>query len=433
VHAAREGFADELLRFHPFEATGPISLQLGGADPVVLAEAAAIGARLGYHAINLNCGCPSAAVAGAARRSGAALMREPRHVAACCRAMQAAVAFAGSDAPVVSVKHRLGVVDAREYRRADDADAAADYAAAHAFIAAVHAESGVRRFHVHARKAILGITGLDEDSSVVGGDTGQAVDDGPVLWVPGGTSAHEAVKVNHQRVQYQAKQRARRATVANRDVPPLRPQVVHALASSLPSLELVLNGGVDSVSAAYGHLGHARSSSSSSSSDGAGIAGVMVGRAALNHPCVFAAADRTLFVDAAAAGRVTRGEVIAAYVAYVEEEEARMAAAPALRPVKSDAWAAEAAAERRRALVAPAFNLFAGEVGCEGFRRRLRKLSGRRKVGEAYTAAGLLRAALAEVPTETLLRPLTEAQPVADLPSFEHAPRRAGPMQASVW
>ena len=47
---------------------------------------------------------------------------------------------------------------------------------------------------------------------------------------------------------------------------------------------------------------------------------------------------------------------------------------------------------RRRALVAPCFNLFVGEEGCENFRRRLRKLTSRRKTEESYTAAAVLRA-----------------------------------------
>jgi tRNA-dihydrouridine synthase A len=68
---------------------GPVALQLGGRESSVLAEAAAIGTRLGYDAINLNCGCPSGPVAGEWRQ-GAALMREPQLVAAACEAMQEA-------------------------------------------------------------------------------------------------------------------------------------------------------------------------------------------------------------------------------------------------------------------------------------------------------------------------------------------------------
>ena len=37
----------------------PVALQLGGSEPGALAQAARIGADLGYDEINLNVGCPS--------------------------------------------------------------------------------------------------------------------------------------------------------------------------------------------------------------------------------------------------------------------------------------------------------------------------------------------------------------------------------------
>ena len=79
----------------------PVALQLGGADPARLAEAARIGAEFGYDEINLNCGCPSDRVQSG--RFGACLMREPELVADCVAAMAAAV-----DVPV-TVKCRIGV------------------------------------------------------------------------------------------------------------------------------------------------------------------------------------------------------------------------------------------------------------------------------------------------------------------------------------
>ena len=54
----------------------PVALQLGGADPARLAEAAQIGADFGYDEINLNCGCPSDRVQDG--RFGACLMRGRR-------------------------------------------------------------------------------------------------------------------------------------------------------------------------------------------------------------------------------------------------------------------------------------------------------------------------------------------------------------------
>jgi tRNA-dihydrouridine synthase A len=112
----------------------PIALQLGGAEPGRLAEAARIGAEFGYDEINLNCGCPSDRVQSG--RFGACLMREPALVQECIAAMVAAV-----EVPI-TVKCRIGV-DEQEPREA-----------LHAFADAVKA-AGAAALIVHARKAWL--------------------------------------------------------------------------------------------------------------------------------------------------------------------------------------------------------------------------------------------------------------------------------------
>ncbi len=112
----------------------PVALQLGGADPSRLAEAARIGASFGYDEINLNCGCPSDRVQSG--RFGACLMREPALVGECVAAMAAAV-----DVPV-TVKCRIGV------------DAQGPREALFAFADAVKA-AGAAALVVHARKAWL--------------------------------------------------------------------------------------------------------------------------------------------------------------------------------------------------------------------------------------------------------------------------------------
>ena len=81
----------------------PIALQLGGSDPIKLAEAAKIGADFGYDEINLNIGCPSDRVQEG--RFGACLMAEPQLVAACVAAMRA------SQPVAVTVKCRIGIDD----------------------------------------------------------------------------------------------------------------------------------------------------------------------------------------------------------------------------------------------------------------------------------------------------------------------------------
>lgn len=112
----------------------PVALQLGGADPAELAQAARHGEQAGYDEINLNVGCPSDRVQSG--RFGACLMREPELVADCVRAMREAVAVP------VTVKCRIGVDD-----QDDDADLFA--------FAARMVEAGVGILIVHARKAWL--------------------------------------------------------------------------------------------------------------------------------------------------------------------------------------------------------------------------------------------------------------------------------------
>jgi len=134
VHAQAviHGDRERLLGFDAVEH--PVALQLGGSDPVHLAQASRIGADWGYDEINLNVGCPSDRVQ--AGRFGACLMREPSLVAECVAAMAAA-----SPVPV-TVKCRLGV------------DEMEDYGVFRAFIDTV-ALAGCGLFVVHARKAWL--------------------------------------------------------------------------------------------------------------------------------------------------------------------------------------------------------------------------------------------------------------------------------------
>jgi tRNA-dihydrouridine synthase A len=132
ARAILRGDRGYLLRFHPAEQ--PVALQLGGSEPALLAEAAAIGAEFGYDEINLNVGCPSDRVQEAT--FGACLMARPRLVADCVRAMTGAVSLP------VTVKCRIGI---------DDRD---DWGFLQDFVAAV-ADAGCRVVIVHARKAIL--------------------------------------------------------------------------------------------------------------------------------------------------------------------------------------------------------------------------------------------------------------------------------------
>jgi tRNA-dihydrouridine synthase A len=128
IHGPRE----RLLGFDDIEH--PVVLQIGGSDPVKLAEASIIGEGFGYDGININIGCPSDRVQSG--RFGACLMTEPHLVAECFQAMSAAVSVP------VTVKCRLGVDDQIVQQTLPE------------FLKIV-SEAGCERFIVHARKAWL--------------------------------------------------------------------------------------------------------------------------------------------------------------------------------------------------------------------------------------------------------------------------------------
>ena len=130
--AVIHGDRQKLLGFDAGEH--PVVLQLGGSEPAKLAEASRIGEGFGYDAINLNCGCPSDRVQGG--HFGACLMAEPKVVADCFAAMQAAVKIP------VTIKCRIGIDDMDEFQGLQD------------FVTTV-AAAGCKTFVVHARKAWL--------------------------------------------------------------------------------------------------------------------------------------------------------------------------------------------------------------------------------------------------------------------------------------
>jgi tRNA-dihydrouridine synthase A len=130
--AVLRGDRSRLLAFDPAEH--PVAVQLGGAVPRELAEAARTCADLGYDEININVGCPSDRVQEG--RFGACLMAEPQLVGDCVAAVKAAVRVP------VTVKCRIGI---------DDQD---PETALEALTLAIEA-AGVDALIVHARKAWL--------------------------------------------------------------------------------------------------------------------------------------------------------------------------------------------------------------------------------------------------------------------------------------
>jgi tRNA-dihydrouridine synthase A len=246
AEALLRGDAAHLLRHAPEEH--PLALQLGGSSPERLAAAARIGEQAGYLEINLNCGCPSERVHAGA--FGACLMGVPSLVADCIAAMRAAVAVP------VTVKMRIGVIDSGAGRPIRERLAIydeQDYEHLLKFTAAVSA-AGCEAFIVHARQAVLGSLSPKE----------------------------------------------------NREVPPLRPQVVRRLAAEYPALRFVLNGGLRTVAQVVEALDWCD--------------GVMLGREAYHRPYLLWELHQQIFTDGWP--RPAEGEMLERMVAYAEREVA---------------------------------------------------------------------------------------------------------------
>ena len=131
--AIDRGDKKKLLSFNIKEK--PVSLQLGGSSPKLLANASKLGEEFGYDEINLNLGCPSKKVQK--NKFGACLIKEPNLVADCLSEMQAKTKLP------VTVKTRIGY------------DNVEDYENLYNFINTLKS-TGVKTFIVHARKAVLG-------------------------------------------------------------------------------------------------------------------------------------------------------------------------------------------------------------------------------------------------------------------------------------
>ena len=132
ANAIIHGDRNYLIGFNPAEH--PIALQIGGSEPLALAQAAKIGEDFGYDEININIGCPSDRVQSG--RFGACLMAEPDLVAQCYTAMSEAVDIS------VTVKCRLGIDDQNLNQTLPE------------FIEKV-SSAGCEHFIIHARKAWL--------------------------------------------------------------------------------------------------------------------------------------------------------------------------------------------------------------------------------------------------------------------------------------
>jgi|HubBroStandDraft_2_1064218.scaffolds.fasta_scaffold01992_6 tRNA-dihydrouridine synthase B len=117
IHYRNEKTCKEMLRIDPREREpsprgpgGPVSIQLFGENPVVMREAAAVVARRGADAIDINMGCPVPKVRKTG--AGAALLDNPELAVAVARATVEGArdgAGASADGIPVTVKLRSGL------------------------------------------------------------------------------------------------------------------------------------------------------------------------------------------------------------------------------------------------------------------------------------------------------------------------------------
>lgn len=92
----------------------------------------------------------------------------------------------------------------------------------------------------------------------------------------------------------------------NRDIPPLRYELVYQLKEDFPELEIIINGGIKTLDECQQHLEH--------------VDGVMVGREAYQNPWMLAQVDALLYGKPALLER--RKQVLPALYEYVEQQVA---------------------------------------------------------------------------------------------------------------
>ncbi len=142
----------------------------------------------------------------------------------------------------------------------------------------------------------------------------------------------------------------------NREVPPLRYELVHRVKADFPELEIIANGGIRSLEQARAQL--------------AKVDGVMIGRAAYQNPYVLAEWERALLGSATPAP--SRFDVVERLLPYVERELAE--------------------GTPLRAITRHVLGLFNGLSGARAWRRRLSEAAHRPSAG-----AQLIRDAMSVV------------------------------------
>jgi len=284
----------------------PVVCQLGGSDVVAMREAARVACALGFRHFNINCGCPSPKVAGSGQ-FGASLMHNPETVRDICRAVS------DESGEPTTVKMRIGL------DRMDDEEC---YAFTRKFVDVVSgtdsgssSDSAVKHFIVHARKAIL-------DKKLTPAD--------------------------------------------NRRIPPLRHAFVHKLCSDYPQLAFSINGGFTSLQQVLNQLAISDDMQSQAAfisqdkslspqlSEASPLAGVMIGRACVDHPFQWSVVDSHLYNTPNQ--NFTRREILHKYAEYAKTVELKEGS------------------RSRHCVTKPILRLFTGEANGRLFRSTLDSL-----------------------------------------------------------
>jgi tRNA-dihydrouridine synthase A len=139
----------------------------------------------------------------------------------------------------------------------------------------------------------------------------------------------------------------------NRDVPPLRYDVVYQLKKDFPELEIVLNGGITTLTEAEAALKE--------------VDGVMVGREAYHNPYFLAEVDRRIFGKSF--DPVSRGQIMEQLMPYV------------FKQLQSG--------ERLHSISRHILGLFHGAAGARSWRRHLSENAGKRGADESVLLEAL--------------------------------------------
>lgn len=317
LHNLEPQKCDRFLAFD--KAEHPVVCQLGGSDAAKLTQAAEVVERYGYDEVNLNCGCPSSRVAGKGE-FGCSLMLKKEAVRDIIHSMSRAVQIP------VTVKCRLGCDDH------DSPEFTRD------FVRAV-AQGGCRHFIIHARKA----------------------------WLNGLSPAQ------------------------NRSIPPLHYPRILDLCRAFPDLQFSLNGGVQDVSHARALLGLEDSEALVARaweldegvekiSIPSNFHGVMIGRGAMNTPCLLWDIDHQIYREDPPV-QATRRSLLEGYRDYLQD---------AYPPGDADRSVGSV-----HMAVKPTLGLFAGLRGNRAYRNTLDKLTrdaDRRLEGPAHCLEEAMRA-----------------------------------------